>query len=212
MKPELPCLIEFRLPIRKLDTRCQRRTNKFVFLCYSHEPPIRPSSSGAVHQSRLLVIRWNRTSDSFYFGQWFKGRIYDHRCDLSPDGERLLYFAANYKPPHFSWTGISRPPFLTALALWLKGDCWGGGGEFVSKHRVRLNHRSGEMKLAESFTLPKAMTVEPFGKHSGWGEDSPIREALLAPTREARFLGSRCGRRCRNRRPRPGGPRCPLRC
>jgi hypothetical protein len=129
---------------------------------------------------RVLLIRWHRMDDSFYFGQWFKGRIYEHRCDLSPDGERLLYFAASYKPPHFSWTAISRPPFLTALALWPKGDCWGGGGAFVTKHRVRLNHRDGEMKLAGSSRLPKAMVVEPFGKHSGWGEDSPIHEALLS--------------------------------
>lgn len=129
---------------------------------------------------QVLLIRWHRTDDSFYLGQWFKGRIYEHRCDLSPDGERLLYFAANYKPPYFSWTAISRPPFLTALALWPKGDCWGGGGEFVAKHRIRLNHRNGEMKLAEPLKLPKAMAIESFGKHSGWGEDSPIYEALLS--------------------------------
>src|SRR5262249_31692919 len=97
---------------------------------------------------RVLVIRWERSNDSFYFGQWFKGRIYDNRCDLSHDGERLLYFAANYKEPYFSWTAISRPPFLTALALWPKGDCWGGGGEFVTKHRIRLNHQSNKMQLA----------------------------------------------------------------
>jgi hypothetical protein len=127
---------------------------------------------------QVLMIRWHRTDDSFYFGQWFKGRIYEHRSDLSPDGECLLYFAASYKAPHFSWTAISRPPFLTALALWPKGDCWGGGGEFVTKHRVRLNHRNTEMKLAESFNLPNATTVEPFGNHSGWGEDT-IHEALL---------------------------------
>jgi hypothetical protein len=129
---------------------------------------------------QVLLISWDRTDDSFYLGQWFKGRIYENRCDLSPDGERLLYFAASQKPPHFSWTAISRPPFLTALALWPKGDCWGGGGEFVTKHRVSLNHRAAEMKLADSFTLPKNTVVEPFGEHSGWGEDSPIHEARLS--------------------------------
>jgi hypothetical protein len=129
---------------------------------------------------QVLLIRWDRENDSFYLGQWFRGRIYENRCDLSPDGERLLYFAASYKPPHFSWTAISRPPFLTALALWPKGDCWGGGGEFVTKTHVHLNHRDGEMRLAESFALPKNMTIQPFGKHSGWGEDSPIHEARLS--------------------------------
>src|SRR5262249_17885427 len=28
----------------------------------------------------------------------------------------------------YAWTAISRPPFLTALALWPKGDCWHGAG------------------------------------------------------------------------------------
>src|SRR5262249_53148185 len=73
----------------------------------------------------------------------------------------------------------SRPPFLTALALWPKGNCWGGGGEFVSKQRVRLNHRSDEMGLDDGFTVPKAMKVEPFDEHSGRGEDSPIHDRLL---------------------------------
>jgi hypothetical protein len=45
----------------------------------------------------VLLIRWNLSNDKFDFGQWFKGRIYERRCDLSPNGELLLYFAANWK-------------------------------------------------------------------------------------------------------------------
>jgi hypothetical protein len=127
----------------------------------------------------VLLIRWHRSADTFQFGQWFKGRIYDHRCDLSPSGERLLYFAADYKKPYYSWTAVSRPPFLTALALWPKGDCWGGGGQFETENNILLNHRDGEMTLARSFRRPKFVKVAPFGAHSGWGEDSPLFEVTL---------------------------------
>lgn len=87
---------------------------------------------------RVLLIGWNTAGDTFERGQWFKGRIYERRCDLSPEGDLLLYFAANYRKPYFSWTAISRPPFLTALALWPKGDCWGGGGHFSSRKQIAL--------------------------------------------------------------------------
>jgi hypothetical protein len=122
----------------------------------------------------VLLIKWNTSNDEFEFGQWFKGRIYERRCDLSPQGDLLLYFAANYRKPYYSWSAISRPPFLTALALWPKGDGWGGGGHFLAKNRIALNHRSNEMLLANNFALPKRITVEPFGKRPGWGEDDPI--------------------------------------
>jgi hypothetical protein len=39
------------------------------------------------------VIRWNTKDDTFFRGAWFKGRIYPEKCDLSPDGDLLLYFA-----------------------------------------------------------------------------------------------------------------------
>jgi hypothetical protein len=65
---------------------------------------------------RLLI--WELGSDTLVGGQWLKGRIYEQRCDVSPDGEMLAYFAASYRPPFETWTAISRPPYLTALALW----------------------------------------------------------------------------------------------
>ncbi len=122
----------------------------------------------------VLLIRWNTSNDTFQFGQWFKGRIYERRCDLSPNGDLLLYFAANYRKPYFSWSAISQPPYLTALALWPKGDGWGGGGQFITQNRIALNHREPEMKVAEGLSLPKRLMVKAFGKHSGWGEDAPI--------------------------------------
>ena len=96
----------------------------------------------------VQMLRWQTDRDDFESGQWFKGRIYERRCDLTPNGSHLIYFAADFKEPrvekrsvdeapssttrarYYSWTAISKPPFLTALALWPKGDCWHGGGLF----------------------------------------------------------------------------------
>jgi hypothetical protein len=122
----------------------------------------------------VLLIKWNTLNDKIELGQWFKGRIYERRCDLSPEGDLLLYFAANYRKPFYSWSAISRPPFLTALALWPKGDGWGGGGLFLSRKRIALNHGADEMVLAGNSVLPRRVAVEQFGDRAGWGEDNPI--------------------------------------
>ena len=121
---------------------------------------------------QVLLISWNTDTDTFTEGQWLKGRIYERRCDLSPDGEFLVYFAASYRKPYFSWTAVSRPPFLTALALWPKGDCWGGGGHFERRDVLALNHQV--ITLADDFALPKWMQVKRLGSRPGWGEDDPI--------------------------------------
>ncbi len=91
----------------------------------------------------------------------------------------LLYFAANWRKPHRSWSAISRPPFFTALALWPKGDGWGGGGQFLSRDCIELNHRNSEMTLADNFCLPNWLSLKPFGDRPGWGEDDPIWSSCL---------------------------------
>jgi hypothetical protein len=128
---------------------------------------------------QVLLVLWRTDTDQFYEGQWFKGRIYERRCDLSPSGNRLIYFAADYKKPYFAWTAVSKPPFLTALALWPKGDAWGGGGLFAEEHKILLNHRAAEMQLGEGFSLPQNFLVKPFGQNPGWGEDNPILDERL---------------------------------
>jgi len=55
--------------------------------------------------------------------------------------------------------------------MWPKGDGWGGGGHFLSRTRLALNHRDGEMKLADGFSVPNWLKVEQFGERPGWGED-----------------------------------------
>jgi hypothetical protein len=90
------------------------------------------------------VIRWNTSDDVFERGQWLHGRIYAERCGLSPDGSLFVYFAraarrvdtaGGYK---YTFTAVSKPPYLTALAMWPGGSTWGVGGRFVDDRTLRL--------------------------------------------------------------------------
>jgi hypothetical protein len=71
-----------------------------------------------------------------------KGRIYERRSDLSPDGDLLACYVANNRPPLYSWVAISRPPYLTALALWPGQGMWGGGLFGDDWRTLRLNYLS----------------------------------------------------------------------
>ena len=123
------------------------------------------------------IIHWDTATDTFTPGQWFHGRIYERRCDLSPDGGLMIYFAQKINPRTaesdytYAWTAISRPPYLTALALWPKGDCWAGGGLFLSGCEVWLNHREGAGEPHPDHR-PQGLTVTLDG--GGYGEDEPI--------------------------------------
>ena len=125
--------------------------------------------------SRLVqVLKWNLRTDSIEPGQWFKGRIYERRCDLSRDGELFVYFAAKHAGPFGTWTAVSRPPYLTAIALWPKGDAWGGGGHFFDQRRLGLNHPANQMSLAAGFAPRRSLQVQPIAVWAGRGEDLPI--------------------------------------
>ena len=91
---------------------------------------------------RVCTILWNRLDDTFTRGQWLKGRIYEHKCDLSPDGRHFLYFALDGKwksERSGTWVAISRAPYLKAIGLWPIGDTWMGGGVFIDSSTYWLS-------------------------------------------------------------------------
>ena len=90
------------------------------------------------------VTRWDTRTDQFEKGQWFHGRIYPDQCDLSPDGKLFVYFAGKWRARARDlgygdvWTAVSRPPYLTALALWPDTSTYGGGGIFFDNQSVQV--------------------------------------------------------------------------
>jgi len=126
----------------------------------------------------VQLIKWNTETDTFEFGQWFHGRIYERRCDLSPDGSLLIYFAQKISQRTLrdrefthSWTAISQPPYLTALALWPKGQSWDGGGLFKDGKTVLLNHEQ-EVSKPHPDHMPGRLHV--LLKDCHYGSDEPI--------------------------------------
>jgi len=126
----------------------------------------------------VQLVRWDTKTDTFSGGQWFHGRIYERRADLSPDGSLLLYFAQKIedrtlqdKEYTYAWTAVSRPPYLTALALWPKGDCWHGGGLFENDKTIVLNHKPAVAKPHPKH-LPSGLSVTL--KNDVHGEDDPL--------------------------------------
>lgn len=93
---------------------------------------------------KVCTLLWDRRGDRFTLGQWMKGRIYERRADLSPDGRYLIYFAMNGKwssEAQGAWTAVSKAPWLKAISLYPKGDCWEGGGLFLTNDTFWLNDR-----------------------------------------------------------------------
>lgn len=99
----------------------------------------------------VQLIRWHTENDEFEHGQWFKGRIYERAADLSPSGDKLIYLSTNWrqKHPHYGpYIVISRPPFLTALAIFETCGTRDGCGFFQTGKLVRM--ASGPLYVTEN--------------------------------------------------------------
>lgn len=123
----------------------------------------------------VATYLWDRKDDSFTLGQWLKGRIYEKRSDISPDGKYMIYFAANHQydsETKGSWTAISKTPWLKAIELYAKGDCWEGGGLFLDNKKFWLNDRY----FNENCVLQKSSLVhrdQNFKPEKIYGAESP---------------------------------------
>ena len=127
----------------------------------------------------VQVLLWHTDRDEFQEGQWFHGRIYERRCDLSPSGRFLVYFANKItgrtisdREYTYAWTAVSKPPYLTALALWPKGDTWHGGGLFESNTHLWLNHGPNAATPHPAHRPPRWLRVTP--NPMPRGEDRPV--------------------------------------
>lgn len=120
---------------------------------------------GPTNWMRLSL--WRTDTDSFEHGQWFSGKIYPDRSDLSPDGKLFIYFAAKHTGYTIdrntsygtSWIAISKPPYLTALALWNVGTTYCPGGLFEDNQTVWLPFSKG-VDSAHPQHQPQGLTIK----------------------------------------------------
>lgn len=108
---------------------------------------------------QVASLIWNRDSGELFLGQWLKGRIYEYRTDLSPDGRHIVYFAGTGRK---WWTAISRAPWLRAIWLAPRVGTWHGGGAFTPEGRVFLNGDHPASDLPDGL-LPASPRAYPHG-------------------------------------------------
>lgn len=163
---------------KKVDPRIRKgQVPARLFLIVARKSPtVVIFRRGPTHWVQL--IKWDTDTDTFQRGQWFHGRIYEKRCDISPDGSLLIYFAQKMsmrtlrdREVTHSWTAISKPRYLTALALWPKGQSWDGGGLLKDNRTVLLNHEP-EVAKPHPDHLPHRLHV--ILKDCKYGGDEPI--------------------------------------
>ena len=119
---------------------------------------------------RVATVLWDRSRDEFRPGQWLKGRIYERRSDLSPDGRFAIYFAMNGKwhtEARGAWTAISRAPHLKAIVLLAKGDCWHGGGLWTGPTTYWLNDGRGHDVLHQDAEVQRDRRYAPAADFGG---------------------------------------------
>ena len=158
------------------------------------------------------VSLWNTKTDQIEGGQWFHGSFYETRCDISPDGNLLLYFAGKYSPWEenrgygSTYSAVSRPPYLTALSLWPNSGTWGGGGVFLDNQTVVLHqgtqhhpdHPPGPLKVLAHDSVPHK---HPHARDGWCGAEtsppakyfSPYRKSTGKVTLERTMYGFNCG-------------------
>jgi hypothetical protein len=84
------------------------------------------------------ISRWHLDTGDIEGGAWLYGTLYPRRCDLSPDGELLYYFALRMSRKEFlgvsglqTYSAVSKAPWLFALAAWRELGTWTRGYHFV---------------------------------------------------------------------------------
>lgn len=123
---------------------------------------------GPAKQAQML--RWDLASDVITPGQWISGRLYNERCDLSPNGKLLVYFCGKFKKTMDTFTAVCRPPYFTALALWPDSGTWGGGGFFMHDRRLVLSSGSRHQSLKGGAEIPEDFEVLHWSEHHRRGE------------------------------------------
>ena len=124
------------------------------------------------------VGRWDLAHKRYEPGAWLHGRIFPRRCDLSPDGRFLCYFAHK---PKAAWeqgetyVALSKLPWLHALHAFGTCGTWTRGYYFIQGDRSDPLETS---KLPIPYAL-RAIPVVQFAneRRRGWEEapDSPPR-------------------------------------
>jgi hypothetical protein len=83
------------------------------------------------------VMRWDTQADQVEHGSWFRGKLYPMRCDVSFDGEWMVYLALGVDGN--TWSGLCRLPRLKTVCDAPNGGTYHGGGYWAARKTLLLN-------------------------------------------------------------------------
>jgi hypothetical protein len=139
---------------------------------------------GPTHWSH--VGRWDLAGLTYESGAWLGGRIFPRRCDLSPDGRFLSYFAHK---PSATWelgeayVAVSKLPWLTALHAFATCGTWTRGYFFTPDASATHARSLGSADSLQAAVHPRGAVRD---RATAWLG----RSAGLCSARSARCVGS----------------------
>lgn len=154
------------------------------------------------------VITVDTETHAINEGSWFRGRLREMKCDVSFDGEFMVYLALGSSGD--AWSGLCRLPWLKTLAESENpGSNWGGG--YFPDRKVLITNGWSEEKVSPAADMPFTLTPGPLTYFAsedrgilykkferdgfarlgddGWGK----RPSLHHPELKVRYLGHGAG-------------------
>ena len=91
-------------------------------------------------------------------GSWFRGRLREMKCDISFDGEFMVYLAMGSRGD--AWSGLCRLPWLKTLVEGENpGTAWGGG--YFPDRKVLITNGWLREKISPAADIPLTLTPGP---------------------------------------------------
>ncbi len=127
------------------------------------------------------LLRWHLDTGVLEPGVWVKKNLYPRRCDLSDDGQLMLYFlSGGFEGGYEVFAGLSRAPWLRPFVSWEEAGTWGRGRCFDT---WKPKHTRDEPKVIGA-TFGRVVTHENdrvayvHERRRGWTEapDCPPRD------------------------------------
>lgn len=134
------------------------------------------------------IIKWNTRKATLEHGSWFEGKLYPMRCDVSSNGQWMVYLAMGRSGK--TWNGVCHLPWLKTIAeaentgTWYGGGFWDKSGLLLTNgwqpEGERIPFRIGQLKPeygGEDFSVlfPRMQRDGWQRASNSWGKETRLK-------------------------------------